>query len=179
MKTKSSPTAYGTIAIGLHWITAVLIIALMMTGMIAEDTADPVRKAMILSFHAPLGISVAILTLARLIWWWRFDTRPEPSNDSPAWQQKLATSVHALLYVVILGMAASGIGMFVLTGAGDVLFGNAPGPLPDFEGVTPRIPHGIGAKLLIALLVAHVGAALFHHFIRRDDTLARMWYARS
>jgi len=78
---------------------------------------------------------------------------------------------------VMIGMAASGIGMFVLSGAGDILFGGAPGPLPDFDNFAPRVPHGIGAKLIIALLALHIGAALYHHFLRRDQTLRRIWFA--
>ncbi|WP_156943326.1 cytochrome b/b6 domain-containing protein [Ensifer sp. WSM1721] len=38
------------------------------------------------------------------------------------------------------------------------------------------MPHGFGANLLIGLLAFHAGAALYHHFIRRDGLLRRMWY---
>lgn len=178
MTAKSSPRAYSTIAMSLHWITVVLILALLASGIIADNSTDPVRKAAILSAHAPLGIAVLLVTLFRLVWWWRFDTRPAPVGGMPAWQERFARAVHVLLYVIILGMAASGIGMFVLSGAGEILFGGASGPLPDFNSYAPRVPHGIGAKLLLALVALHAGAALFHHFVKRDDTLRRIWFAR-
>ncbi|WP_420408918.1 cytochrome b [Hoeflea sp.] len=175
----TSSDAYGRVAIGIHWLTAVLIIGLMASGILAENSTDETLKAAVLRLHAPMGIAILLLTLLRIAWWWRFDTRPGPLGTNPAWQEFLAKAVHLLLYVVMIGMAASGIGMFVLSGAGDILFAGAPGPLPDFATFAPRTPHGIGAKLMIALLAIHAGAALYHHFIRRDATLKRMWFAAS
>jgi len=87
--------------------------------------------------------------------------------------------VHLLFYVAILGMAASGIGMFILSGAGPIIFDGGEGQLPDFWDYKPRVPHGIGARFLIVLLVFHTGAALYHHFVRRDGLLWRMWYGRA
>lgn len=176
MTMKSSSTTYGAVAVSLHWLSVLLIIALLGSGMLAEETVDPGAKASVLSAHAPMGAAILILTLGRLIWWWRFDTHPEPLPGGPAWQAIAARAVHGLLYLVLIGMAASGIGMFALSGAGDMIFGGAPGPLPDFNDFAPRIPHGIGAKLLIILLAGHAGAALYHHFVKRDATLKRMWF---
>ena len=94
----------------------------------------------------------------------------------PRWQARSARAVHVLLYAVILGMGASGIGMLVLSGAGDSLFDAASAPLPDFWQYAPRKPHSFGAKFLIALLVLHVGAALYHQMVLRDGLIRRMWF---
>jgi cytochrome b561 len=51
-------------------------------------------------------------------------------------------------------------------------------PLPDFSTVTPSVVHGLAARLLIGLLILHIAAALFHHFVRRDRLLARMGLGR-
>jgi cytochrome b561 len=51
-------------------------------------------------------------------------------------------------------------------------------PLPDFWKYRPRTPHGIGARLLLALIVLHTGAALYHHFVRRDGLLRRMLFSK-
>lgn len=71
-------------------------------------------------------------------------------------------------------MAASGIGMLALSGAGAILFAGASGTLPDFWAYPPRVPHGIGAWLLVTLFVLHAGAALYHQFVKRDRLLRRM-----
>ncbi|MBP2446001.1 cytochrome b561 [Rhizobium leguminosarum] len=72
---------------------------------------------------------------------------------------------------------ARGVGMIALSGAAQSIFG-AGMELPDFHLYPPRLPHGLGANLLLGLLFTHVGAALFHQFIRSDGLLSRMWYGR-
>ena len=86
----------------------------------------------------------------------------------PRWQDRSSRAVHFLFYVVILGMAASGIGMMVLSGATPIIFGGKTPTLPYFWDYLPRRPHGIGARLIPTLLVAHAGAALYHHIYNKD-----------
>jgi cytochrome b561 len=179
MAIKSTQTKYGTVAVTIHWLSALLILALLGTGFCAANTIDPVAKAQILSVHAPLGIAILILTLIRIAWWRFADHKPDPVSGSSAWQNRGARIVHVLFYVVIIGMSASGIGMFVLSGAGEIIFGGGIEPLPDFNDYSPRIPHGIGARIFVALLLAHVGAALYHHSIKRDNALRRMSFGKS
>lgn len=171
---KSTPERYGRVAVTLHWLSALLIVALLGSGFRAELTADAVQKITILRLHAVLGISVLVLTLARIGWWWFIDTKPATPDGTPGLQRRAGKLVHTLFYIVILGMAASGIGMLALSGAATILLGGAAGPLPEFEQFRPRVPHGIGARLMLTLLVLHVGAALYHHVIRRDGLLRRM-----
>ena len=94
------------------------------------------------------------------------------------WQNRLSRTVHVLLYVVILGMASSGISMMGLSGAGPIIFSSDPSLLPDFWDYLPRTPHGIAARVMIVLLVLHAGAALYHHYVKRDGLLLRMWFAK-
>lgn len=176
MSAKSSPTTYGKVAVAIHWLSVALILALLGSGFRAGQTTDLAAKAFILKAHAPLGIAILLLTLTRLIWWWQFDSKPKPLGNAPEWQERIAQLVHVAFYIVIIGMAVSGISMFILSGAGDILFNGAPGQLPDFSQFLPRVPHGIGAKVFVGLLILHAGAALYHHFIRRDETLRRMWF---
>jgi len=176
MTLKSTPTQYGKVAVTIHWLSALLILALLGSGFRAANTLDPEIKAQALSVHAPLALIILILTVARILWWSFADKKPESIGGMPKWQDLSSRAVHVLFYILILGMGASGIGMFILSGAGDILSGTAPGPLPDFHDYKPRIPHGIGARLMVALLVLHIGAALHHQFIKRDGLLRRMWY---
>ena len=113
------------------------------------------------------------LTLARL-GWWLVDVRPAMAAGVSAFQARAARTVHALLYVVVLGVAVSGVALTVVSGAGAILFAGAPGPLPDLWDYPPRIFHGAGARLLFMLLGLHVGAALYHQLFMRDRILARM-----
>ncbi len=178
MVSKSTNTNYGTVAVTIHWLSAVLIILLLGLGFQASETLDPIEKANILQFHAPIGIAILLLTLTRIIWWWRFDSKPAAAGNTPPWQERSASLVHVLFYILIIGMSASGIGMFALSGAGPVVFGGSEATLPDFNLYPPRVPHGIGARAMVVLLALHTGAALYHHFIKRDPTLKRMWFSR-
>lgn len=175
---KSSTDRYGAIAITLHWLTAIIIVLALASCFQAGNAMDTADKVGFLRLHIPAAIIVLLLTLFRIVWWWVFDRKPVPITGSPLWQERLARVVHIALYVLILGMIASGIGMIVLSGVGADIFSGADIELPNFMDYPPRIPHGLGANLLIALLAAHVGAALHHHFIRRDGLLWRMWYGR-
>ncbi|KAB2958210.1 MAG: cytochrome B [Rhizobiaceae bacterium] len=171
---KSTADRYGTVAVAIHWLSAALVLVLLASGFRAAGTIDPTAKASLLRVHAVVGATVLVLTLARIAWWVFADRRPAEAAGMPRLQARAARAVHLLFYVVLIGMAASGVGMLALSGAANILFGNAPGPLPDFMAYAPRIPHGLGALLLVALVLAHVAAALYHQFVMRDRLLARM-----
>ena len=172
MSAQSSATRYGAVAISIHWVSAAAVAALLATGLIAADATDPALRTALVQLHLPLGVIVLLLTLLRIVWWWRFDRHPVPPEGQLRWQQRLAGATHYGLYFVLLLLVASGIGTLVLSGALPALLSGAA--LPDFEGIGPRIVHGIVARLLIGLLILHIGAALYHQFIRRDRLLGRM-----
>ncbi len=174
---KSTATRYGTVAIMIHWLSAIFIFALMGSGFRAGSLADSAAKASVLSVHVPLGIIILLLTLTRVAWWLFVDRKPLHAEGDPALQTASAKAVHLLFYIVIFGVAASGIGMMVLSGVGAILFGGLDAPLPDLWDYGPRIPHGIGARVMAALLILHIGAALYHHFIKKDGLIARMWFS--
>jgi cytochrome b561 len=178
MGLRSTADRYGVMLVSIHWLSALLIIILVASGFRAANTVDPAAKAAILRLHVPIAIALLVLTIVRLGWWWGFDRKPDPVTGSPRWQERAAQAVHVLFYVVILGMIASGIGLMALSGAAPMIFGGAGASLPDFWEYPPRLPHGIGARLLLALVVLHVGAALYHHFVRRDGLLWRMWFSK-
>jgi cytochrome b561 len=172
MSTKSTPTRYGSVAIAFHWTSAAAILLAFAAGWVVANVVEPERQPPILAAHVVLGISVLVLTLLRLLWWLVADRHPAPPADQPQWQRTAASLVHGALYVILLVMAASGVATVILSGAIPAIL--AGGPLPDFSDVPPRLVHGLLARLLLMLLVVHVGAALYHQFIRRDRLLARM-----
>jgi len=174
---KSTSNQYGTVAVSIHWVSAVLILILIVSGLRAAGIMDPAAKAAILRVHVPIATAVLALMLLRIVSWLGFDRKPDPVAGAPRWQERTAWVVHFLFYVVILGMIASGIGMIALSGAAPLIFGGESALLSDFWKYPPRLPHAIGARLLLAMLVLHVGAALYHHFVRRDGLLWRMWFS--
>lgn len=171
MSLKSSTVRYGAMAITIHWLTAILILALFATGLLAAGQADPDAKLSLVRFHIPLGTAVLALTVLRIVWWWAVDRHPAPP-DQPGWQKALASGVHIALYLVLLLLAASGIATLVLSGALPAIIAGTT--LPDFETVLPRLVHGMASKMMLGLLLLHIGAALYHQYVRRDHLMARM-----
>jgi cytochrome b561 len=175
---RSTANRYGTVAVFIHWTTAIAVVILLVSGFRAAGMSSVADKTALLRMHVAVGISVLLLTGLRLAWWWLVDRKPADPEGSPRWQALAASVVHKLFYLLILVMAASGLGMLVLSGAGNILFAGASGPLPVFTHFAPRIPHGIGARVLIALIVVHLCAALYHQLVRQDGLLARMGLGR-
>jgi cytochrome b561 len=170
MSLKSTSTHYGRVAIAIHWTSAVAVVLAFAAGLASANTQP--LPAPLLVAHLALGLSVFALTLLRIVWWLAADRRPSPPADHPRWQQFAAKAVHALLYVIIILMGTSGITTVVLSGALPAIASGAP--LPDFSGIVPRMAHGLISRLLLGLLVVHIGAALYHQLIRGDRVLARM-----
>ena len=142
---KSTTAKYGTVAVAIHWLSAILIFAMLGSGFRAASTVDAEAKASILTVHATFGVMILVLTLARAAWWMFADRKPDQPAGEPRWQAASAKAVHALFYVVILGMAASGIGMMVLSGAAALSHQpckspQLPGPrsLEAFEALRPK-----------------------------------------
>lgn len=174
MPMKSTQQRYGAVPIAIHWVTAIALLGLLVSGFRAAGLMDDAAKTAILRIHTATGIAVLGLTFARVLWWLAIDRKPPYPAGLPRWQQIASSAVHGLLYVAILLMAGSGIGMMALSGAGEIVWGGAAGPLPDFTQFAPRAGHGLGAFLLILLTLFHIAAALYHQFVLRDRLLARM-----
>ncbi len=175
MPARSSNERFGIVAVGIHWVSVLVVFALLGSGLRADGAETSLSKAAILKFHVPLGGFILLLTITRIGWWLWADKKP-PALPAPGWQTSSAKLIHTLFYVVLLGMGASGVGMLVLSGAGSVIFESASGTLPDFWDYAPRTPHALGSRLLMALIALHAGAALYHHFIVKDGLLKRMWF---
>lgn len=169
---KSTDAAYGTTARSLHWISAGLILILLITGFRAGFTDGTAIKSQMLRIHLPTAGLVLILTIGRLIWWARFDRKPAEIGGIPDWQATAARWTHRGLYVLIFAMLGSGIAMSVMSGLPDALFGTAV--FPALADLPPRAGHGIGGRLIAAAILLHAGAAVFHHVVLKDCTLRRM-----
>lgn len=177
MAATSSPDRYGSVAIVIHWSSALAVILAFAAGTVAADFASPERQASILIAHITLGSIVLLLTLLRIVWWMVADKRPADPAGTPRAQALTARGVHIGLYVLLILMGTSGITTLVLSGAIPTLL--AGGPVPDLSQLVPRMAHGIMSKLLLVLFIGHFAAALYHQYVRRDHLLARMGIGRA
>lgn len=170
-------TRYAGIAIGLHWLMAALIVAAFSLGWTLAGMEFSPQKLRWLSWHKWLGITLLGLAALRLGWWLTHPVPPLPATV-PVWQQWAAHAVHLLLYGLMFAIPLSGWLFSSAKGIPVVYLGVLP--LPDLISANETVAgglrtlHAVLNYTLLAAVGAHVGAALKHHFIERDDVLARM-----
>lgn len=176
------PPGYGTTARILHWLVAVLILAMIPVGLVmVRDGLDRALGDALYLFHKNVGAALIALVALRLIW--RLTHRPAPLPDSlPGWQRAAAGLSHLALYALLIVMPLSG---YVRVRAGgfpieslDAL--GLPTLVPRSEPLADAASalHEAAAWALIALLALHVAAALHHAVVRRDGVWARIWPLR-
>jgi cytochrome b561 len=167
---------YTRTAIALHWLLALAIVGSFGMGVYMTDLPVSPQRLKLYNWHKWAGICILSLSALRLLW--RLTHRPPADVAMPAWQQRAAHAVHGLLYLLFFAVPLAGWAYSSAAGFPVVVFGVLP--LPDFvspdkalaEALKPL--HKILAFALAALVLAHVGAALKHHFVDRDGLLGRM-----
>lgn len=160
----------------LHWSMAVLILAMLFIGIGMVSTTSP-RYFELLSIHKTIGIVILALVAVRLINR-LFNPPPPLPRDLPNWQAFMAKASHYVLYVLMFALPLIGWAMLSAGGYPIVVFGalHLPAILPHDLAVFAvlRTAHTILAITLFATFLAHLGAALFHGFVRRDHVLQSM-----
>ncbi len=174
MTWRNTTENHGRITIWLHWITAILIVAMITLGIVmTEPQSDPDLRLLLLRLHSAIGATLLILIFFRLLWRMSNPT-PKLPDSMHMIEKAAARTVHLLLLVVIVVMLLSGAMTLLFSGAFNTVL-NGFGELPkDFESYPQRHVHGIGAIVLLLLVVAHTTAAFYHHFFKKDDVLKRM-----
>lgn len=167
--------SYSTVAIAFHWVIALLVIVNIAVGFLHDPV--PALGAW-MPGHKAIGITVLVLTLARIAW--RLTHRPPPlPADTKAWERGVAHVTHWTLYGLLLAMPLTGWLMVSGTdkrrpltwfGAFDIPYL----PVSKAAGGLGHDAHGLLGWLMLALVVLHIGAALRHHLILRNSVLLRM-----
>ncbi|NWF64601.1 MAG: cytochrome b/b6 domain-containing protein [Chloroflexi bacterium] len=175
---ETAPKRYHPAHVVIHWLMALLILMMLGVGktvMPGVDPADP-QKPMMLQSHAYIGISLAALLVIRVIMLFVLK-RPAPADAGNPVLNFAGRATHILLYVFMLGMVLSGMGLFQMANLPAVFSGAAPYPANFFD-YPARNGHGLVSWLLLAFIALHFGAAMFHQFIRKDGLLERMWFGK-
>lgn len=167
---------YGGAARWTHWLTAALMLMAFPLGVYMSDLPLSPYKLQLISYHKWIGVAVLLLFLPRVVVR-LLRTAPAPV-PAPRWQQRAASATHGLLYMLMLAVPVTGWLMSSAKGFPVVFLGLVP--LPDLVAKNQALgelflaAHQSLNYALLALVGLHVAAALKHHFIDRDATLARM-----
>ncbi len=166
---------YGTTAKLLHWLVVALLILQYLIGWLMPDVhRGPPGTPMVL--HISVGITILVLTVARLAW--RLTHPVAPESSLPPWQRLSSKAVHWMLYLMVIATTLSGWLFASFRGWSVPFFFLFPLPMlwsddraaiEAFDGV-----HQIMEWCLLALIGIHVAAALVHVFVYRDKIMQRM-----
>ncbi len=173
--------SWGTLSKSLHWIMAGLVFVQLVLGPLAVSWRLSPTKLDLYVWHKSIGMLVLVLVIVRAIWR-LLNPTPALPVDLPRWEQTGARLSHLLLYLMMFMLPITG---WIINSAANIPFKVFwVYPLPDL--VSPDKSLEELAKLvhfslvigLIVLLVLHIGAALRHHFVRRNNVLLRMLWSR-
>ena len=174
---------YTRTAKSLHWITAVLVLTLFGLGwtMSPLPSEPSPEKLQLYGWHQWIGITVFALAALRLLWRLRHPAPALPA-DMPGVLKAAAHGAHWMMYGLLF--IQPGIGWVMSSASGFEVMAFGILPLPDLVAADKALAgqlkdaHEWGARVLLILLLTHVGAALWHHIVRRDEVLRRMLPAR-
>lgn len=174
---KNTKDRYSTLSIALHWLMFILMAAVYASielRVIFPKGSDP-REAM-KALHFMLGLSVLLLLFLRV--YARFSSTAPAIKPalSPA-QQLAASAGHSALYALMLSLPI--LGWLMLSAAGKPIpfFGlELPPIIAENKALAKQLKkiHETIAELGYYLIALHVLAALYHHHIKKDNTLTRM-----
>ena len=163
--------------IALHWISVLGIIVVAVSGLLREILDDGPLRVALLEVHKQTGLFV-LLVLAGRIGVRAAVGMADHAGDLPILLRRAAQLAHLVLYMMLLALPLLGLAVSNAHGVRVRLFGVLPLPslVDEDADVVDALTdyHVWGAWVLLILVVAHVGAALWHHWVRRDAVLAAM-----
>ncbi len=189
---------YTKVAVILHWLIAFGILGMFafgwyMTGLPREApeqlsydlfdwgiytwelSKESSPRAFYFNLHKSIGITLLGLIIIRILW--RITHKPPALLTSyKAWERKLSTSAHHLLYLLMILVPISGLIMSVAGKYGvkwfglDFIAGIENKPIREIFHET----HEIAGLVFLAIIILHIMGALKHKFIDKDETMQRM-----
>lgn len=156
-----------------HWASAILLVATWFLMFLYQSTDD----RLYIGLHKAFGISLLCWMIARVIS--RVFVKAPPPVPMPKWQTIAAKLNHFILYAILIAMPVAGLLMSVYGGRPVDMFGLFQIPVfltPD-RGMARfynDLHTDIIWPMIIAFTLLHIGAALYHQFIKKDNLIARM-----
>jgi cytochrome b561 len=194
----NSASRYTKTAVVLHWLIAIAIFGMFALGWFMSDLPKEAPKQMTydlfnwgiytwqlaeeasprtfyFNLHKSLGVTLLALIIIRILW--RVTHKgPALLTSYKAWERKLATGAHHLLYVLMIALPVSGVVMSVYSKYGIKWFG-----LPFIKGLDNNTMrefyvevHEIVGIVMLVVIAVHIIGALKHKFIDKDETMKRM-----
>ncbi|AUT59418.1 cytochrome b [Paraburkholderia terrae] len=167
--------AYDGVARLLHWLVALLVAAQFVIGWTMPDVHRDTLPNGLIAWHLGVGAAIVAAVACRIAW--RATHVPQPAEVSRT-LSVISSATHALLYALLVAVPLAGWANASSRGWTVKLFGTVR--YPDLTASGSPTGHALGdvhswlAWVLLALIVLHVGGALFHRIVLKDNVLQRM-----
>lgn len=168
-----SRTRYGSISRLFHWSMAVLVFwQLLKLGDRIDEGEHWIGETLV-PWHISIGATILVLVILRGLWARKqIDKRP---LQDPA-IAFIVNAGHVLLYAGMVLLPITGVFYMIGEGHGLEIFGvKLAEKAPEIAWMQSiGAAHSYLAWAMLALVLGHIGAALWHAFVKRDDVLQRM-----
>ncbi len=171
---------YHPVLFALHWLMALMILVALAAGglALANMPPDSPDKVAGLGGHMIFGMAIGVLLILRLVTRTR-SAHPPAAATGNALLDRIGRWTHWGFYALIVGMVLTGLATALGAGLFPIVYGGAAETLPPELATLPQHPaHGFIATLLVALIVLHATAALYHRYVLKDGLLRRMWFGK-
>ena len=182
MQLRNSPSRYGSLSISLHWLMLVLLAAVYACIEFSDNfPKGSDMRADLKTWHFMLGLSVFAVVWLRLAVKLS-GTTPRIDPEPAGWQNRAARWLQLALYLLMIGMPLAGWLLLSADGKPVPFFGLE---LPALMGPNKNSAewlkeiHETGGTIGYFLVGLHAAAALFHHYVLKDNTLRRMLPGRN
>lgn len=168
---------YGLVSRLLHWLMAIIFIALLVIGFYMSNLAASPEKYKLYYFHKSIGVTILFFVFIRIIW--RFiNIVPAINELNNKMLIKIAYLNHYLLYLCMLIVPLSGLVMSLSSGYGvnyfDLFTINSSLLVNKQLASQAWLFHIISTKIFAILISLHFFAALYHYFVRKDAVMQKM-----
>lgn len=169
------PTRFDALSRTLHWLMAALILFVFAAGLLQEAMPRDGARPVVIALHLFGGTALIGLIALRILW--AFLRKAPAEVAMPGWMALSTRATHLLLYGFMLAVPLIGVWLYGVRGRSYSLFG-VPMPMLFEKNDTMRRMvgevHEVTAYLMMALVILHIGAALYHHIVLKDGLLFRM-----
>jgi cytochrome b561 len=178
MQLRNSAHGYGGVAKILHWTTVGLVLICWLLGTFGDDLPRGTVRSAGLFIHISAGLAILVLLFIRLFW--RMVNPPPPAERTPlgSWVEIAGRLTHIALYVLLAATPIMGVLLQFARGDALPVFGvldiTSPWVRDRAFASSVKEVHEVLANILLILAAFHALAALVHHWVWRDRTLARM-----
>lgn len=166
-------TKYSKTTILIHWVSFLLIMALLPLGFIMARMENDGTKLILMRAHILIGLLVFALTLLR-VWSFFKHKRPSRLQTGSRLHERLIVWIENSFYFILILLSTSGIATVVAGGIGEAIRENRVELLPQSYDIPPLMAHRFLAIVLVILLIGHVGGVINHYIKAKENTLKRI-----